>query len=138
LALLFLRNQNLATWFDGGDGDDLFAGGLGNDILWGGIGNDLISGGNHGDAIYAGDGRDSVAGDDGDDVIVVRGQVDSAFEPYDTAPDLARGGIGSDIILFSSARGGTAWGDEGNDTIEGAQYYGWQLSTIFGGIGRIT
>ncbi len=105
----------------GGDGDDRLEGGLGVDHILGGDGDDIITdsgtdvgdadvingqGGN--DVINAGMGLDLVFGGDGSDYISGGSEAKDIFA-----------GEGNDFVRAPSGGGGTVFGNEGDDWMEG-------------------
>ncbi|MDF2231255.1 M10 family metallopeptidase C-terminal domain-containing protein [Albimonas sp. CAU 1670] len=117
---------------DGGDGDDVIEGREGNDSLTGGGGKDVLSGGEGNDRLDGGPGFDRLDGGPGDDVLVHAGDGDvldggggddllllvrppviaapqnaasaRAAAPPVSAPTLARGGPGEDVVVVLGAR----------------------------------
>ena len=103
---------------DGGDGDDFVDARLGAYGAWvhGGAGNDTLYAISSGRA-YGGDGNDTIYGggnlygNAGNDTINIE------FSFYGGE---VRGGVGDDTINAAATSGATAFGDEGNDTLNGA------------------
>lgn len=116
-----------AETIDGGVGNDVLNGGGGNDRLLGGSGNDILSGDAGDDWIEGGfglgndrlnggagndvlidrnNGSDQIFGGDGDDHIILEHQyVSPSAYPFETI--ILDGGIGNDVVEFSSAATGS-------------------------------
>jgi len=92
------------------DGDDTIYGGFGDDTIDAGLGNDLIFSGEAGtfDLVYGGDGKDIIF----------------------AASDIVHGGLSDDFIAVEGAA--IAFGDEGNDTLQGGSS---NSERLFGGAG---
>jgi Ca2+-binding RTX toxin-like protein len=142
----------IGTEFDdeiyGLGGDDFIDAGAGNDVVLGGQGNDTILGGDGDDFLVDIYGQNQIFGDAGNDYIY------NVRDPYDEPSvilSIAHGGAGDDTII-----GGAAFGDDGNDTLQGsdsldvldggdgddmiilANSLGQELDTVFGGAGTDT
>jgi hypothetical protein len=99
----FRNETTIATYADGGNGNDVLIGGGGNDTLLGRAGNDAIDGrgghdalfgGDHGDWLYGGDGNDNLYGEGGYDELY--GQKDNDWlDGGRGAKDYLDGGLGS-------------------------------------------
>ena len=96
----------------GGDGHDRLEGGAGDDILLAGRGDDSADGGEGADLIDGGAGDDRLAGGAGDDFLVdgtgtdvVEGGAgaDRIIPTHDDAADRFDGGVGQDILDYSSS-----------------------------------
>ena len=133
----------------GGDDQDTITGGNGDDVLYGDAGHDNINGGNNDDEIYGGDGNDyldgangldEIWGGNGNDTIYGRDQADilhgDAGDDYleggsdtdtlygDAGNDTLVSGDSSDILYGGDnddtlIGGGTQYGGDGNDYLEG-------------------
>lgn len=131
-----------ADSIDAGDGNDVVIAGAGKDTVVGGTGNDTLKGDQ---------GDDSLDGGDGDDVLY---SGSSSYDSEGNSTDTLVGGLGNDTLYgnakdsltggegddyfslhLSSSIGGSAEGNDGNDTFE--MYYGSSANkfAITGGSG---
>jgi Ca2+-binding RTX toxin-like protein len=91
-----------------GSGNDTIAGSSGIDTIEGNGGNDILHGHGGRDALYGGDGNDQLYG--GDDLDILLGGA---------GDDWIETGGGSELGPGGDARGGNAFGGDGDDTIVG-------------------
>lgn len=131
-----------ADSIDAGDGSDVVIAGAGKDTVVGGAGNDTLKGDQ---------GDDSLDGSDGDDVLysgsssydsegnsadtLVGGLGNDTF--YANAKDSLSGGAGNDYfsLQLTSSTGGSAEGNDGDDTFEMYYSYSGNKFSITGGSG---
>lgn len=133
---------------DGLDGNDFIYGGAGNDSILGGLGDDVIYGEDGDDFLVDVYGLNLIFGGAGNDYIY---NVQDQYAGASDIMSIAYGGAGDDFIV-----GGAAFGDEGNDTLQGSDSLdaldggdgddmiiltnslGQELDTVFGGAGTDT
>lgn len=133
---------------DGLDGNDFIYGGAGNDSILGGLGDDVIYGEDGDDFLVDVYGLNLIFGGSGNDYIY---NVQNQYAGASSILSIAHGGAGDDFIV-----GGAAFGDEGNDTLQGSDSLdaldggdgddmiiltnslGQELDTVFGGAGTDT
>ncbi len=145
---------------DGGPGDDVLTG---DGTLYGGDGNDRLTGGPGDDTLTGGPGADVLNGGAGNDTVVLSaGSSPAAHDVADGGPgrdtvdgapgttiDLAAGTAGADNIAnfedaVASPSGGSAYGDEGRNTLTAVAQGGNSLfgrggnDTLVGGLGNDT
>ncbi|WP_085809417.1 calcium-binding protein [Sphingomonas sp. TZW2008] len=92
--------STVATYINGGRGNDDINGGLGDDFLVGGAGNDILFGGRAGnDSFIGGAGDDTISGGQGDDLAIFNISTDGS-----DSVDL---GTGNDRVNVAAATGTT-------------------------------
>lgn len=103
----------IATWINGGNGNDTINGGGGDDTILGENGKDVVHGGEGDDEIFGGNGNDQLFGDGGDDYIDGGNGKDSCNGGLDD--DRVKGGKGKDL-LDGGAGNNQLDSDKGKDT----------------------
>ncbi|MEX2308341.1 MAG: G8 domain-containing protein [Pirellulales bacterium] len=103
----FVNTTAVATYANGGAGNDELAGGTGNDRLYGGSGDDLLVGNNGEDELFGEEGNDRLIGWDGAD------NLDGS-----AGDDVIYGGDGDDSLI-GSAGADQLYGEEGHDWLSG-------------------
>ena len=103
----FTNLRNIASYADGGSGNDLLQAGAGGGTFTGGTGNDTITGGFNADVIHGGTGADQLYGNGGNDTV-----------HGDAGDDTLFGGDGDDI-LHGGADDDLLRGDAHNDLMRG-------------------
>ncbi len=121
-----IQGTDLGEEIIGTDFDDEIHGAGGDDIILGGLGDDTIHGDDGDDFLVDVYGYNLIFGDAGNDFIYnVANLYGGASDPI----SVAHGGMGDDTII-----GGTAYGDEGNDTLQNSD----GLDALDGGDGDDT
>jgi Ca2+-binding RTX toxin-like protein len=93
------NGSTLATYINGGRGNDQITGGIGNDHLVGGAGADRLDGDAGNDILIGGLSRDTITGGDGDDLVVAT--------PFTDGADSVDLGSGEDAVFFQNDGSGS-------------------------------
>ncbi len=127
----FVNATGIASYADGGDGNDLLVGGAAGDILLGGNGDDALLAGGGNDRLDGGFGNDVLSGDTGNDTI--DGGLGHDILLGQAGDDRLAGGDGVDILV-GGAGIDSQDGGSGDDFIffDISDYY---LGTLNGGTG---